>query len=146
MMGPGIIWSGSIVYDTLVYPFGSSAWGTTLLVESVEYHVGGNAANTARAMAIVGASVRLIGAVGNDRQAEFVLDELQASGVSTEFVMRLQAPTATTVVLVSEAGERQFLHHLGASQRAFAEPITFTPALIENASHYHFASLYMRPN
>ena len=105
MRASGIICSGSIVYDTLVYPFGCSAWGTTRLVESIEYHVGGNAANTARAMAIVGASVRLIGAVGNDRQADFVLDELQASGVSTDFVMRLEAPTATTVVLVERSRE-----------------------------------------
>ncbi len=146
MRASGIICSGSIVYDTLVYPFGCSAWGTTRLVESIEYHVGGNAANTARAMAIVGASVRLIGAVGNDRQADFVLDELQASGVSTDFVMRLEAPTATTVVLVNESGDRQFLHRLGVSQQAFSEPIAFTPALIENASHYHFASLYILPN
>src|SRR5438105_4771340 len=104
MTAPGIICSGSIVYDTLVYPFESSAWGTTRWVESVEYHVGGNGANTARAMAILGASVRLVGAVGNDAQAEFVLEELQASGVNTEFVFRVEAPTATTVVLVNNTG------------------------------------------
>ncbi len=77
MTAPGIICSGSIVYDTLVYPFETSAWGTTRWVKSIEYHVGGNGANTARAMAVLGACVRLVGAVGNDAQAEFVLDELR---------------------------------------------------------------------
>src|SRR3954471_8570411 len=146
MRVPGIICSGSIVYDTLVYPFDCSAWGTTRWVRSIEYHAGGNAANTARAMAILGASVRLVGAVGNDAQAEFVLEELRGSGVSTDFIMRVEAPTATTVVLVNEAGDRQFLHRLGASQQAFSEPLAFTPSLLENASHYHFASLYILPH
>ncbi|MFL6450352.1 MAG: carbohydrate kinase family protein [Bryobacteraceae bacterium] len=146
MTVPGIICSGSIVYDTLVYPFDGSAWGTTRWVKSIEYHVGGNGANTARAMAILGASVRLVGAVGNDAPADFVVKELQGSGVSTDFVTRVEAPTATTVVLVNEAGDRQFLHRLGASQDAFSEPLTFTPSLVENTSHYHFASLYILPH
>ena len=60
--------------------------------------------------------------------------------------MQLDAPTATTVVLVNEAGDRQFLHRLGASQAAFAKPSEFTPALVEGASHYHFASLYILPH
>jgi sugar/nucleoside kinase (ribokinase family) len=146
MTEPCIICSGSIVYDTLVYPFERSAWGTTRWVTSIEYHVGGNAANTARAMAVLGACVRLVGAVGNDAQAEFVIDELRQSGVETDFVMRADAPTATTVVLVNEAGDRQFLHRLGASQTAFSEPLEFTPSLLEDASHYHFASLYILPH
>jgi sugar/nucleoside kinase (ribokinase family) len=146
MKAPGIICSGSIVYDTLVYPFEASAWGTTRLMTSIESHVGGNGANTALAMAVIGARVRLVGAVGNDAQAEFVLHELRRSGVNTDFVMRVPAPTATTVVLVNEAGDRQFLHRLGASQTAFSEPLTFTPELVESASHYHFASLFILPH
>jgi sugar/nucleoside kinase (ribokinase family) len=146
MKAPGIICSGSIVYDTLVYPFEASAWGTTRLMKSIECHVGGNGANTALAMAVIGASVRLVGAVGNDAQAESVLHELRRSGVNTDFVMRVPAPTATTVVLVNETGDRQFLHRLGASEKAFSEPLTFTPELVENASHYHFASLFILPH
>jgi len=146
MKAPGIICSGSIVYDTLVYPFEASAWGTTRLMKSIECHVGGNGANTALAMAVIGASVRLVGAVGNDAQAESVLHELRRSGVNTDFVMRVPAPTATTVVLVNETGDRQFLHRLGASEKAFSEPLTFTPELVENASNYHFASLFILPH
>jgi sugar/nucleoside kinase (ribokinase family) len=143
---PGIICSGSIVHDTLVHPFENSVWGTTRLMHSIESHVGGNGANTARALAIIGASVRLIGAVGNDAQAKFVLDELRESGVVTDFIIRVEASTAATVVLVNEAGDRQFLHRLGASEQAFSEPLVFTPALLEGVSHYHFASLFILPH
>lgn len=146
MKSPGIVCSGSIVYDTLVHPFNSSEWGTTRWVQSIESHVGGNGANTARAIAVLGTSVYLIGAVGNDVQADFVLAELRASGVNIDLVTRVGAPTATTIVLVNEAGDRQFLHRLGASKEAFAEPLTFTPDILGRASHYHFASLYILPN
>lgn len=146
MRGTGVLCSGSIVYDTLVYPFESSLWGTTQWVSSIENHVGGNGANTARAMAILGTSVRLAGAVGNDAQADVVLRELRESGVNIDRVMRVEAPTAVTIVLVNKAGDRQFLHRLGASQEAFREPLDFTPELLGEASHYHFASLYILPH
>jgi sugar/nucleoside kinase (ribokinase family) len=146
MSVPGILCSGSIVYDTLVHPFDHSAWGTTRWVQSLEYHVGGNGANTARAMALLGTPVRLLGTVGNDAQAGFILDELKQSGVDTSSIVQVDAPSAATIVLVNQAGDRQFLHRLGASQEAFNEPVDFTPELLGDASHYHFASLFVLPN
>ena len=143
---PGILCSGSIIYDTLVQPFDESAWGTTRWVQSLEYHVGGNGANTARVLAILGTPVRLLGTVGNDEQAEFVLRELQESGVDTGAIGRVDLPTAATVVLVNRFGNRQFLHRLGASLEAFREPLEFTPELCEGRSHYHLASLFLLPN
>src|SRR3954447_26347646 len=115
---PGVLCSGSIIYDTLVQPFDDSAWGTTRWVHSLEYHVGGNGANTARALGILGTPVRLLGAVGDDDQGRFLLEQLAASGVDTKAVVCLQHPTAATVVLVSQAGDRQFLHRLGVSEEA----------------------------
>ncbi len=143
---PGVLCSGSIIYDTLVRPFDESAWGTTRWAQSLEYHVGGNGANTARALAILGISVRLLGMVGNDAQAGFVLQELHESGVDTGAIGRVDLPTAATVVLVNSSGNRQFLHRLGASLEAFREPIEFAPELCENCSHYHLASLFLLPN
>lgn len=143
---PGILCSGSIIYDTLVQPFDESVWGTTRWVQSLEYHVGGNGANTARALAILGMPVRLLGTVGNDAQAEFVLQKLQEPGVDTSVIERADLPTAATVVLVNGCGNRQFLHRLGASLEAFREPVEFTPELCGNRSHYHLASLFILPN
>jgi sugar/nucleoside kinase (ribokinase family) len=142
----GVLCSGSIVYDTIVQPFESSAWGTTQWVQSIEYHVGGNGANTARAMAILGLDVRLLGAVGTDAQGDMILNQLSQSGVDTTAVMRLEYPTAATVVLVNSSGNRQFLHRLGVSKEIFRQPVEFTPQLCDHVSHYHFASLFMLPH
>jgi sugar/nucleoside kinase (ribokinase family) len=143
---PGILCSGSIIYDTLVQPFDDSAWGTTRWVQSLEYHVGGNGANTARALAILGTPVRLLGVVGNDAQGNFVLQELQESGVDISAIARTGLPTAATVVLVNQSGNRQFLHRLGASVEAFREPVEFTPEICQGRSHYHLASLFLLPH
>lgn len=146
MGAPGVLCSGSIIYDTLVQPFDDSAWGTTRWVQSLEYHVGGNGANTARALAILGTPVRLLGTVGNDVQGSFVLGELKESGVDTSAIAKVELPTAATVVLVNRSGNRQFLHRLGASVAAFREPLEFTPDLCAGRSHYHLASLFLLPN
>jgi sugar/nucleoside kinase (ribokinase family) len=146
MQIPGVLCSGSIIYDTLVQPFNESAWGTTQWVQSLEYHAGGNGANTARALAILGTPVRLLGVVGNDAQGDFVLQELQESGVDTGSTVRVGLPTAATVVLVNQSGNRQFLHRLGASREAFRQSLSFTPELCNGTSHYHLASLFLLPH
>ncbi len=142
----GILCSGSIIFDTLVQPFEQSAWGTTSLVESVECHVGGNGANTARALAVLGSPVRLLGALGQDTQAEFILEQLRNAGVDTSGVARIPGPTAATIVLVNRGGDRQFLHRLGVSALAFEQPIEFTRGICDGMSHYHLASLFLLPH
>jgi sugar/nucleoside kinase (ribokinase family) len=141
----GVVCSGSIIYDILVRPMNQLAWGTTSIVESVEYHVGGNGANTSRALAKLGVRTRLVGVIGSDQQGDQVLEELRRSGVDTSMVSRADSSTATTVVLVNEAGDRQFLHRHGASKNAFATPVRFDKTLIAGATHYHCASLFLLP-
>jgi sugar/nucleoside kinase (ribokinase family) len=142
----GVLCSGSIVFDTLVQPFEESVWGTTTFVESMECHVGGNGANTARALGILGTRVRLLGVVGEDTQAEFILDRLREAGVDTSAVTRTAAPTAATIALVNRRGDRQFLHRLGVSKSAFEQPVEFTREICDGISHYHFASLFLLPH
>lgn len=142
---PGVLCAGSIVLDTIVRPFDHSHWGTTTFVESISRHVGGNGANTARALAILGNRVRLVGAVGNDEAASFVLQQIRADGVDTTAVSTVAQPNAATVVLVNSQGTRQFLHQLGASAEAFHEPLVFSAALLEGVQHFHLASLFVLP-
>lgn len=141
----GVLCSGSIIFDTLVQPFEESVWGTTSFVESMECHVGGNGANTARAMGMLGTTVRLLGALGEDTQAEFILDQLRDAGVDASGVTRIPAPTAATIVLVNRGGDRQFLHRLGVSALAFERPLEFTREICDGMSHYHLASLFLLP-
>lgn len=142
----GVLCSGSIIFDTLVQPFEESAWGTTTFVESMERHVGGNGANRARALAILGTPVRLLGALGEDAQAEFILEQLRNAGVDTSQIARMPAPTAATIVLVNRRGDRQFLHRLGVSALAFERPVEFTHDLRRGMAHYHLASLFILPH
>ena len=141
----GVLCSGSIVFDTLVRPVDHSEWGTTTLVESIEYHLGGNGANTGLALALLGMPVRLLGSVGNDEQGRFALHRLQQAGVETDAVTIVDEPTAASIVIVNSAGARKFLHRAGASVRSFIEPVQFTPKLTAGIAHYHMASLFVLP-
>ncbi|MCW5964553.1 MAG: carbohydrate kinase family protein [Bryobacterales bacterium] len=142
----GVLCSGSIVMDVLVRSEGDAPWGTTTFVDTLEFHVGGNGANTALALAAMETPVRLAGCLGDDEQSRFVLRRLHDAGVDTRAVTQLEAPTASTVVMVNSAGQRKFLHRLGASARAFAEPLIFTSQLMEGMTHYHLASLFVLPH
>jgi len=144
-MKGGVLCSGSIVYDTVVRPVADSDWGTTSFVETIEYHVGGNGANTSLALATIGMPVRLMGVVGKDPQGEFALETLRRAGVDASPVAAVDTPTAASIVIVNQAGDRKFLHRVGASACAFAAPFDFSPELIAGMSHYHLASLFVLP-
>ncbi len=143
--GRGVLCSGNIVYDTLACVDEEPRWGTCSFAQKIEYHVGGNGANTSIALATIGVPVRLLGLVGRDPQGQFALDTLCRAGVDVSAVRIVDAPTAATVVVVNAAGERKFLHRTGCSDEAFPEPIQFTPALTAGMSHYHLASIFTLP-
>jgi sugar/nucleoside kinase (ribokinase family) len=141
----GILCSGSIVYDTVVRPVNEVTWGTTSFVDSIEFHVGGNGANTSIALSRIGVRTRLLGTIGEDDHGHFVLNTLRTAGVDIVRVAVVSAPTAATIAIVNSAGDRKFLHRIGASAQAFAEPIHFTSAVIDGMAHYHLASLFVLP-
>jgi len=123
-----------------------SPWGTTTFVDTIEPHPGGNGANTSLALAKIGAPVRLIATVGDDAPGQYLLHALRRAAVDTSCVtVSPHDATATTVVLVNEAGDRKFFHRMGVSASAFAEPIDFTPGLTAGMARYHLASLFILP-
>jgi sugar/nucleoside kinase (ribokinase family) len=145
MASGGVLCSGNIVYDTVVRPVEELPWGATAFVDTVEYHIGGNGANTSLVLGLLGVPVRLLAGIGSDHQGRFVLEKLERAGVDTSRVTVLDAPTAASIVIVNRAGDRGFLHRLGASAAAFADPIAFTPEVIAGMSHYHYASPFGLP-
>lgn len=142
----GILIAGNAVHDILVRSIEQIEWGRSRWVESIEHGLGGNGANTAFAAALLGAPVRLIAFIGADAEGDDALRRLAAAGVDTRGVVRLDAPTPSTVVLVSPDGARMLLHCPGASLSAFAEPVEFTPAVAGGCSHFHLANAYALPN
>lgn len=90
--------------------------GTLEIVERVELHVGGCAANTAIALAKLGIAAAIIGGVGADGLGDFVRGAVAAAGVDTRGVKRFTGvPTAATAVCVHSDAERTFLHVPGAN-------------------------------
>lgn len=140
-----ILCAGSIVRDTIVYPVNEPRWGTTTLVQQIDHFMGGNGANTAAALARLGSKVRLLGVLGADENGQSVRAELQNCGVEISRVAMSAKPSASTIVLVNSAGERQFFHLQGSSVDAFREPLEFTESLVEGAKHFHLASIFVLP-
>jgi sugar/nucleoside kinase (ribokinase family) len=83
--------------------------------------------------------------VGNDDQARLVCGRLQAAGVDTRWLRTVDAPTAASIAIVNQSGERMFLHRLGASKEAFSRPVDFTADLLDGVRYYHLASLFVLP-
>jgi sugar/nucleoside kinase (ribokinase family) len=142
----GVLCAGAVVLDTLVRPFDELHWGTTTFIESVEPRVGGSAANTARALGILGVPVRIFAVLGPDDAADTIRQELSRCNVDLSCIETVPEPTPQTIVLVNRAGDRQFLHRRGCSEVAFSTGLSFTPAIISRMAHFHLAGLFVIPH
>jgi sugar/nucleoside kinase (ribokinase family) len=120
------------------------AFQKTSWVERIETSPGGNGANTAYAIAMLGAPVRLTGAVGRDEFGNHIVATLKSAGVDLH-LERADEHTATTVVLVDSHARRAFLHRPGASSHAFSSGIRFNGPLIDGCSHCHFGNPFALP-
>src|SRR5262245_22171289 len=130
-----------MVLDILVRPVDlPEGFAGTALVESIEQGLGGNGANAAYAIGMLGVPIRLVGMVGPDAFGEFVLGKLMSAGVDTSGIRRSAAPTATTVVLINEGGGRQFLHRLGSSGEMYLDPDEFESEIRPGVTHYHLGT------
>ncbi|MGO8927637.1 MAG: carbohydrate kinase family protein [Limisphaerales bacterium] len=71
--------------------------------------IGGGAANSACAAAVLGASVRFVGKVGSDALGQRLEHAMQGHGVQTHLARDPNATTGTTVALGLANGHRHFL-------------------------------------
>ena len=141
----GVLCSGSINYDIVVRPVEAPQWGTTTFVETLDYLMGGNGANTSVALATLGIPARLVGAIGSDDPGRYLLDRLVRAGVDTSGVAQCAEPTSTTIVMINAEGNRKFLNRPGSSGIAFAAPVVFDDRLLAGMRHFHLASLFILP-
>ncbi|GMV94129.1 MAG: adenosine kinase [Candidatus Hydrogenedentota bacterium] len=111
--------------------------GKLTLIPQLEIHLGGLAGVTATVYAALGGRAAFIGALGDDGFGSFVQGTLATRNVDVSHVKRVSdVGTAATVVLVSDDGERSFLHHAGCSQSLFEEDIDFD--FVGRARHLHW--------
>ena len=141
----GVLCCGSIVLDIMVRPVEQFQWGTTTWVETVEMNLGGNGANTAYTLGMLGAPARLLGMVGRDAFGEQAVSILTRGVVDLSFLGRSEAPTTASVCPVNAAGNRLFLQRVGSSVEVFPEPIEFGAAMMAGMSHFHLANPFALP-
>lgn len=85
---------------------------------------GGKGANQAVALAALGVSVDMVGAVGNDGQGRALVDSLLQRGVGCGSVATTESlPTGSAVILVSATGENSIVVDAGANGAVSVEQV-----------------------
>ncbi|MCC6490720.1 MAG: carbohydrate kinase family protein [Candidatus Hydrogenedentes bacterium] len=132
--------------DVMVRPVESlPERGKLALVPHLEIHLGGLAAVTASVFSALGGSAAFIGALGRDGFGDYVHGALAGSGVNVDQVKRGNGEgTAATVVMVSEDGERTFLHHAGCSQSLREGDVDFE--FFTQGRHLHWGGPAVTPS
>lgn len=108
---------GSINVDLVVSADHLPGPGETVLGGRFARHFGGKGANQAVAAARAGATVLMVGAVGQDADGDASLAALRAEGVDVSRVRRVDAPTGVAIIAVAVDGENQIVVAPGANAR-----------------------------
>ena len=122
---PGeVIVVGSVNIDLIALVPRLPAPGETVTGVVFERQGGGKSANQAVAAARVGASVRFVGAVGDDEAGRQALASLRTEKVDTGGVARIDdQPTGVALIMVDAAGENQIAVASGANAALTAEHV-----------------------
>ncbi len=89
--------------------------GQSLIGTGFDTTPGGKGANQAVAAARLGYPVQMVGAVGEDVFGTALLDNLNAAGVETAAVKRVDGPSGVATILVAENGENSIVVVPGAN-------------------------------
>jgi ribokinase len=89
--------------------------GETALGQSFARFPGGKGANQAVAAARLGASVRMVGQVGEDPFGDELVAGLEREGVDTAGVRRVSTPTGVALIVVDEGGQNFIVWVPGAN-------------------------------
>ena len=121
---PTVVVCGSIHLDTLVQVDSVPAEGGTLIVDDGTNMLGGKGANQAVAIAYNGVRAIMAGTVGEDRAADFVVEELNAHGVDVHSIQTSwDLPTGSAFVATNRKGRPVIFVQRGAD--ALTDPTDF---------------------
>lgn len=118
--------------------------GKLVLVDRMELHSGGCAANTGIDLAKIGLDVSVIGKVGKDGFGDFLVGELTQNGIDAKGVKRdPKEATSATMVMVHDGGERSFIHYIGANSSIREDDIDYN--IIAQSKILHVAGALLMP-
>lgn len=106
--------------------------GETVLADGMHHHPGGKGLNQAVAAARMGASVRLVGAVGDDDAGARLRQLLDVEGIEDGLRTVDGSPTGTALIEVDAHGENRIVVVPGANARLDVTdvPATGSPAVV----------------
>ena len=142
---PDITCIGGLVADVVGKPIDSlPEKGKLSLVDRMELHTGGNAANTGVGLAKLGVDTAVIGKVGTDGFGDFIVDRMGLAGVDTRSIVRdLENATSATMVMVHGDGERSFVHYFGANAALCLADVDLD--LVRASKIFHIAGAFLLP-
>jgi ribokinase len=112
---------GSINTDLVVVTERLPAPGETVTGGKFAQHGGGKGANQAVAAARLGASVTMVGAVGDDDFGGAAVRALRDEGIDVSQIAVVDAPTGVALIVVDGRGENQIAVASGANAEVFAD-------------------------
>jgi len=125
---------GSVNIDLLLSLQRLPHSGETVLAEGMVTQPGGKGANQAAAAARLGATVSLVGRVGEDAFGLQVMEDLRSFGVDTTFVrVDKTMPTGLAVVMVDAMGRNAIAVAPGANAALSPEDVDSAKAAIAGA-------------
>lgn len=126
---------GSVNYDITSYLAEFPQPNETLFAKSYKTAIGGKGLNQAVAAARIGASVHMIGCVGEDGFGQQAIDHLSANGVNCSAVVRSpEVPTGFAAIMVNDAGDNMISVASGANKALLPEHVEAARDIIEAAN------------
>lgn len=133
-MQPDIVVVGSLNMDLIVRIDRRPAKGETLLGTDFLMSPGGKGANQAYAAGKLGASVAMIGHVGDDLFADQLVGNLRAVGVETRCIDKLQGQASGIAMITIDAeGENSIIVAPGANRLLTPAAVRKYESVIRNA-------------
>lgn len=133
MSGKKIVVVGSINADLTTRVARHPHPGETLMGEGGHFSAGGKGANQAVAAGLLGANVSLVGAVGNDPQAQAATQHFERARIDTSSIVITDLPTGLAVITVSDDGENTIVVVPGANAAVTETSLKVSQQLIEEA-------------
>lgn len=94
---------------------------------------GGKSGNQASAAALLGANVRMFGAVGDDANADFLLKHLTDAGVDVSQVRHVDGPSGLTVITVDDSAENTIVYSPGSNAKVDVEYVESAQSALTDA-------------
>lgn len=144
-MSCDLVTVGVVCADVMVRPVEAfPPRGRLELVPHLEMHLGGLAGVTAAVFSQLGGRAAFVGCLGQDSFGDYLESALKKCAVDTSGIRRDgSASSSATVVLISEDGERTFLHHVGTNASTTEADLDFE--VIANAKVLHWGGASITP-